>query len=379
MNTQTKRSKSNTFWVFLIAVLMPFTVLMNAKAAVFELNALGEDLRRAMIVKVTLSSPDAAELVELSVANGPPRANFGNPAQVLIEYYDLEGELLGQHHEWDPRWVFDEEDEGDHGIEILDEATGTFLVPLSGRLAELRISTLDAEGTPSLLLRVNTVGTVTDFCLHNTAIAICEGFNRPPVADAGGPYNVIVGQAVVLDGGLSQDPEGGALNYAWDLDGDAIYGESTADSVFGNEQGVTPSFSAAQIVVPEAIQVAIKVCDVFDVCNTDSAIVNVLGDPNAGDTDADGIPDALDICPSTRLPESVPLAADGLGRNRWAILGSDGKFVQAPPQSGTKHSFSLADTRGCSCEQIVAEAGLGDAHLKIGCSTSNMLDWVGEP
>ncbi|MEE8368340.1 MAG: hypothetical protein V3S30_08475 [Thermoanaerobaculia bacterium] len=48
----------------------------------------------------------------------------------------------------------------------------------------------------------------------------------------------------------------------------------------------------------------------------------------------------------------------------------------APPQAGSKRSFSIADTGGCSCEQIVAEVGLGGAHLKFGCSTSVMLAWV---
>lgn len=376
MNTQTKRSNTNAFWMLLTVVLLPCSVLMNARAAVFELDALGEDLRRAIIVRVTLSPNDLAGLVDIAVANGPPRANFGNPPHILIEYFDFDGAFLGQHHEWDPRWVFEEENEGGHSTEILDEATGTFLVPLSGRLAELRISRLDAEGTPSLLLRVNTVGTVTDFCLQNPTMAICEGFNRPPVADAAGPYNVIIGQAVVLDGSLSTDPEGDTLTYTWDLDGDALFGESATDSVYGNEQGVTPSFSTASIAAPGTMQVALRVCDVFDQCDTDSATVNIQSNPTTGDTDADGIPDSVDLCPGTDVPESVPQAAEGLGRNRWALLGSDGQFVQAPPQSGTTHSFSLADTRGCSCEQIVAAAGLGGGHLKNGCSTSAMLNWV---
>ncbi|MEE8525996.1 MAG: hypothetical protein V3T72_18825 [Thermoanaerobaculia bacterium] len=62
-------------------------------------------------------------------------------------------------------------------------------------------------------------------------------------------------------------------------------------------------------------------------------------------------------------------------KNRWALTGGT-DFEQAPPQAGSKRSFSTADTGGCSCEQIVAEAGIGRAHLRKGCSTSVMLAWV---
>ena len=37
------------------------------------------------------------------------------------------------------------------------------------------------------------------------------------------------------------------------------------------------------------------------------------------------------------------------------------------------------DTRGCSCSQIVEAAGIGNNHLKRGCSTSAMLNWINTP
>ena len=63
-----------------------------------------------------------------------------------------------------------------------------------------------------------------------------------PVADAGGPYTVAQGGNVALSGAAST---GSTLMYAWDLDGDGIYGEAGAGALRGNETGVTPSFSAA--------------------------------------------------------------------------------------------------------------------------------------
>lgn len=101
------------------------------------------------------------------------------------------------------------------------------------------------------------------------------------------------------------------------------------------------------------------------------------------DTDDDGVPDDFlglaDACPATVMPESGPTSPDGLGNNRWTLDNSDGIFIQAPPQAGSQHSFTITDTRGCSCEQIIDAAGLGNGHRKNGCSTSAMLNWVNSP
>ena len=69
--------------------------------------------------------------------------------------------------------------------------------------------------------------------------------NRPPVAEANGPYDVLAGGTVTLSGAGSSDPDpGDGLTYAWDLDGDAIYGETGSATSRGDELGATPTFSA---------------------------------------------------------------------------------------------------------------------------------------
>lgn len=58
---------------------------------------------------------------------------------------------------------------------------------------------------------------------NNSALAMAPvvvGANRAPVADAGGPYSVRLGEPVTLDGSASADPDGTVVEYAWDVDGD---------------------------------------------------------------------------------------------------------------------------------------------------------------
>ena len=53
--------------------------------------------------------------------------------------------------------------------------------------------------------------------------------NQPPIARAtANPTNGPVPLAVSFDGTSSSDPEGGSLSYAWDLDGDGAYNDSTS-------------------------------------------------------------------------------------------------------------------------------------------------------
>jgi hypothetical protein len=95
------------------------------------------------------------------------------------------------------------------------------------------------------------------------------------------------------------------------------------------------------------------------------------------DADGDGIDDEMDFCLGTTIPESVP--TNHLQVNRWALVDADDVFDTTPPPGGgggPDFEFTIQDTGGCSCEQIIEAWALGWGHTKFGCSTGAMLQWI---
>jgi predicted extracellular nuclease len=101
----------------------------------------------------------------------------------------------------------------------------------------------------------------------------------------------------------------------------------------------------------------------------------VVGLNLLGDLDEDGVLNGDDFCPGTTIPEAAPTVR--LGVNRWALMEGDTDFdTTAPNGKGPNRSYSTTDTAGCSCEQIIGAQGLGNGHIKFGCSIEAMDDWV---
>jgi VCBS repeat-containing protein len=102
--------------------------------------------------------------------------------------------------------------------------------------------------------------------------------DTPPVAEAGSGYQVGEGGTVMLDGSGTHDAEQSAesLVYAWDLDGDGIYGETGTNAQRGDETGMYPTFSAASLDGPSTWTVRLRVTDDYGETSADTATVTIL-------------------------------------------------------------------------------------------------------
>ncbi len=106
-------------------------------------------------------------------------------------------------------------------------------------------------------------------------------------------------------------------------------------------------------------------------------------DPGQGtcpqDEDGDGVLDEDDICPRTILYEGVP--TEKLNPNHYADIDGDTIFEVTVPKGRRKvivdSDYTLADTYGCSCEQILAiKPGKDSGELKYGCTLGTMETFV---
>jgi len=104
-------------------------------------------------------------------------------------------------------------------------------------------------------------GGFTDYTIQITVLPA----NQPPTADAGGPYSGAEGSSLLVTAS-GNDPEGGTLTYAWDLDNDGAF--ETA--------GQSATFSATSLDGPSSHTVAVQVTDDGGLMATDQATVDVL-------------------------------------------------------------------------------------------------------
>jgi predicted extracellular nuclease len=86
-----------------------------------------------------------------------------------------------------------------------------------------------------------------------------------PTVDAGGPYTVVEGHSVTVSA-TGSDPEGGAVTYAWDLDGDGIF----------ETPGQTATFTAPANSAPATRTIAVQATDSAGNTAVDHATVQIV-------------------------------------------------------------------------------------------------------
>ncbi len=123
--------------------------------------------------------------------------------------------------------------------------TGVFTTSASGLSA--------ATGYTFRAYATNSAGTAYSAGATFTTLAA----NAAPTASAGGPYTINEGASLALSAAGSSDPDGDALTYTWDVNGDGTYGDAT---------GVSPTLTWAQLAAlgldgPTTRNVTVRVSD----------------------------------------------------------------------------------------------------------------------
>lgn len=165
-------------------------------------------------------------------------------------------------------------------------------------------------------------------------------FNQPPIAEAGGPYTVVEGSDVSLNGAGSSDPDNDTLTYEWDFN----YDGSTFDV---DATGVTPDFTGMDdgdvtvaLRVSDGTEISEIVTTTVTVTNADPAISGLTTDSaTVASKSDDGVVTLNGAVTDAGSLDTHQVVVDWGDGNVETIVAA-GDLVVAPDFSGTQHTYA---------------------------------------
>jgi len=245
----------------------------------------------------------------LAISNVAPQVTHGGPYEI-DEGQDLALAGTATDAGGDPLtvgWDLDNDD-------TYDDATGAAPTVSWATLAALGLAS-DGSDLPIGLQADDGQGGT------NRAVTTLTINNLPPVAEAGGPYQVAIGSDLVLAGSAT-DPGGDTLSYEWDIDNDGQYDDAT---------GATPTIAAAYLAaagltISNSITIHLKVTDSEGASHTNSALVRASNEPPVAKA---GGPYAIDEGADLDLDASGSSDLNGDALTCAWDLDNDGQFDDA--------------------------------------------------
>jgi predicted extracellular nuclease len=166
------------------------------------------------------------------------------------------------------------------------------------------------------------------------SVVVGLDLNASPTVDAGGPYNVVEGGSVLVTA-TGNDPDGGTLTYAWDLDNNGSF-ETPGQSVI---------FSAASLTAPATYTIKVQVTDDGGLTAEDSATVNVIYNFAGFFQPVDNLP-TVNI---TKAGNNVPV--------KFSLAGNQGLDIFAAGYPASSQVACDATSPGSEVEETVAAGG----------------------
>jgi hypothetical protein len=192
------------------------------------------------------------------------------------------------------------------------------------------------------------------------AVAVIFGSgNRRPTANANGPYTGSDCTPLILDASHSSDPDGDELQFAWDLDGDGVFGETGASAMRGDEVGAHPTFRPNNLTFVDGRAIALvllRVSDVDGLENFDNALITI-NDPPPVITCGGNITKSTDPDGCSALVQlSAAAATDNCGGVVVTGIRSDHQPLSAAyPKGVTTVTWNATDSVGnnATCLQTI--------------------------
>lgn len=195
--------------------------------------------------------------------NGSLDTGFANGGYFLSNWDTIQDEAIGTIVQSDGRIII----VGRHNqdsmiIRLTDSGTidatfgtnGYTVTPLGGLNSNYNDNFVDVDLLPNgRIIVLSDAGS-------NFGLARYQNTPSYPIPNVGGPYLVGEGSSVALNGsGTDPNQAANTLTYAWDLDGDGIFGEVGANAGHGDETGRAPTFQAGALDGPLTWTVKLRV------------------------------------------------------------------------------------------------------------------------